>query len=142
MARKIGRSEDAEYLIDRKFSVKPLSSADIRELCHNALEEERRGDRPRNDLHFYLHIPFCRQRCSFCYYHLAPVEDGSKLKAYLDATLQSLDFHRPAFAKRNFQTLYVGGGTPTILNPEQIDRFLGAVFERFSFDPNGEKSFE
>jgi oxygen-independent coproporphyrinogen-3 oxidase len=73
----------------------------------------------------YVHIPFCETKCSYCdFYSLPGGRKGREPETYLDALDRELAARAPAgFAP---ETLFVGGGTPTVLSPEEIRR-LGAI---------------
>lgn len=74
----------------------------------------------------YIHIPFCRHRCGYCdFATVAGRED--RIAPYLNALEVELDRRKGA----RLETLFVGGGTPTVLAPDQIDRLLAAVRSRF-----------
>jgi oxygen-independent coproporphyrinogen-3 oxidase len=78
-------------------------------------------------LDVYAHIPFCRQRCTFCHY---PLKLGPKLEAekdrYLAAINKEMELYRRRLGVDRIQprSILVGGGTPTFLTPEQLRRFL------------------
>ena len=61
---------------------------------------------------------------------------------YLDSLRAGLAFFAPAFAGRRFATLYVGGGTPSLMDPRQIEGLLRPLFRLYSFRADGERSFE
>jgi len=71
----------------------------------------------------YIHIPFCARKCPYCGF-FSEAGSGELLPDYLDALRRELDA-----APRNepMQSIYIGGGTPTLLEPEQIDRLLRDV---------------
>jgi len=73
----------------------------------------------------YLHVPFCETKCSYCdFYSLPGGRRGREPEAYLDALDRELEARAPeGFAP---ETIFVGGGTPTVLSPEEIRR-LGAI---------------
>ncbi|MEX2027830.1 MAG: radical SAM protein, partial [Pirellulaceae bacterium] len=81
-------------------------------------------DTPRSA---YLHVPFCRHRCGYCNFTLVAGRDDlieDYLRA-LDIELSWLEVPRPAL------TLFLGGGTPTHLPPEQLDRLLSLASKWF-----------
>ncbi|MFI5350114.1 MAG: radical SAM protein [Elusimicrobiota bacterium] len=107
----------------------------------DAWQEHRSSSTPA-PRHFYLHIPFCRQRCSYCCYYSVASAGANQVDEYLDWLEQATAFFAPTFARRPFQTLYIGGGTPSLLTPEQLRRLLSNLFDRFKFDANGQKTVE
>lgn len=78
---------------------------------------------------FYLHIPFCRQKCLYCKFALTPKFDELKIRTYIDALKREMvDF----FALNpgvGIETIYFGGGTPSILTRKHIDEIL-EIFRR------------
>src|SRR5438046_10106742 len=76
-------------------------------------------------LGLYVHVPFCRRRCHFCYFKVYTDKDSSEVRAYLDALLQELNVYaaKPAIAGRKPSFIYFGGGTPSYLSPDQL-KFL------------------
>jgi oxygen-independent coproporphyrinogen-3 oxidase len=79
-----------------------------------------RQPRPGTDLGVYLHIPFCRKRCHFCYFRVYTDKKNDEIQAYLDAALLELSLYarQPAIAGRKANFVYFGGGTPSFLSSE------------------------
>jgi len=82
-------------------------------------------DRPPaagNPLGLYLHIPFCRKRCHFCYFRVYTDKDSTAIKAYLDLAIRELRLYgaRPFIGGRKPQFVYFGGGTPSYLSESQL----------------------
>ncbi|OGS41675.1 MAG: hypothetical protein A2506_03435, partial [Elusimicrobia bacterium RIFOXYD12_FULL_66_9] len=92
--------------------------------------------------HLYLHIPFCRQRCSYCCYYSVPSGGGPAVEEYLASLHRAMRFFAPVFAKTPFQTLYIGGGTPSLLTPDQMTRLLEAVYTLYRFEDGGQRTVE
>ncbi|OGR90667.1 MAG: hypothetical protein A2V88_10450 [Elusimicrobia bacterium RBG_16_66_12] len=92
--------------------------------------------------HLYLHIPFCRQRCSYCCYYSVPSSGGGQVDEYLASLQQAMAFFSPTFAKHPFQTLYIGGGTPSLLTPEQLQRLLSDLHKNYKFEGDGQRAVE
>lgn len=81
-------------------------------------------------LSIYVHVPFCAARCPYCDFATAPAT--SKLRArYLDALVTEIRREGAALGRPSARTLYVGGGTPSLLEPAEIDRVAGALREAF-----------
>src|SRR5687767_8233323 len=66
-------------------------------------------------LGIYLHIPFCRKRCHFCYFKVYTDKDSSEIRAYIDAALKELSIYakKPVIGGRKANFVYFGGGTPS-----------------------------
>ncbi len=90
----------------------------------------------------YLHIPFCRSRCSYCDFATGMYE-GTLADAYVHALAQELaSAQLPDDAPREVDTIYFGGGTPSLLAPAQVARILDAVRGQFHLSDNHEITME
>ncbi len=88
----------------------------------------------------YIHLPFCRQKCPYCgFFVLAGKHELHD--AYLRAVLQELE-HRLALWGPRFATVYLGGGTPTLLAPQILARFLEQLIQRLQLPPEAEITVE
>ncbi len=67
----------------------------------------------------YVHIPFCRKRCHFCYFKVYTDKDSSEVRGYIDALLKELTVYasKPVIGGRKPKFVYFGGGTPAISRP-------------------------
>ena len=92
-------------------------------------------------IHFYTHIPFCMMKCEYCMY-FKKIASEKEINNYLVHIAGQFKYFSGIFRKVRFQSLYVGGGTPSILSEKQLSYFLKNLFMHFSFLKNGEKSFE
>lgn len=80
----------------------------------------------------YVGIPFCPSICLYCSFSSSPLERWrEKVDSYLDALLKELDFIAEAMKDRVLDTIYIGGGTPTTLEPYQLTRLLGHIQAKF-----------
>src|SRR5512136_315626 len=73
-------------------------------------------------LGLYLHIPFCRKRCHFCYFRVYTDKDATAIKLYLDLAIKELTLYtgRPFISGRKPEFIYFGGGTPSYLSESQL----------------------
>ncbi len=80
----------------------------------------------------YVHIPFCERRCTFCHYPVKYGQQTEEKNRYLDALEKEMDIYmrRLGIDKINARSILVGGGTPTFLTPEQLERFLQYFCDR------------
>jgi oxygen-independent coproporphyrinogen-3 oxidase len=78
----------------------------------------------------YLHIPFCTNKCHYCDFN-SYVLKGQPVHEYLDALEREMEATVRAVPPGTIRTVFVGGGTPTVLTPEQMERFLKSVREYF-----------
>ena len=74
-------------------------------------------------LGLYLHIPFCRKRCHFCYYRVYTDKNASEVQSYLDVLAREWELYalEPAIAGRPLDFVYFGGGTPSFLSVRQLE---------------------
>lgn len=81
----------------------------------------------------YVHVPFCERICPYCDFAVvaAPRLENETQRRYVDALLRELEASAEAFDGRALATLYLGGGTPSLLLPGQLARVLDAVCARF-----------
>src|SRR5205807_10080623 len=78
----------------------------------------------------YIHIPFCRSRCSYCDFATGMYE--SELAArYVHAVVCEIAAWREVEEPSDVDTIYLGGGTPSLLTPAQFEQILKAVRDRF-----------
>ena len=106
-------------------------------LTCDILEYQRRViGRPENDsLSMYIGIPFCPTRCLYCSFTSNQVPD-SEIERYLEALNREIDYCTGAVKDSGYklESIYFGGGTPTTLNPAQLDDLLGRVSRGFELD--------
>jgi coproporphyrinogen III oxidase-like Fe-S oxidoreductase len=100
------------------------------------------GARATGARHLYLHVPFCKSICTFCNYKRLRVSSPAALEEYVAFIEAEARLFAPAFAGLGFEALYVGGGTPSVLAADQLERVLGALHEAFTFAPDAQKTFE
>lgn len=83
----------------------------------------------------YLGIPFCPSICLYCSFSSYPLKQWKdRVDDYLDALCREISAVAPMMKGRKLDTIYIGGGTPTTLEPGQLARLLDAVGEAFSYD--------
>ncbi len=82
----------------------------------------------------YIGIPFCPTTCLYCSFTSYPIAGYRKLvDEYIDCLIREMEFVADAYANKILDTVYIGGGTPTTLEPEQLDRLIGRLKELFDF---------
>lgn len=101
-------------------------------------------NRPEEPLGLYLHLPFCQKKCHYCYYLSYAGQPASMIAAYLKALIHELSLYRlaPALEGRRASFIYFGGGTPSLLPPEEIRRLGSGLQEIFSWSGAEEVTFE
>jgi oxygen-independent coproporphyrinogen-3 oxidase len=90
---------------------------------------------PRSALFCYAHLPFCRQRCSFCNLFTYVPANGSPVAGYIDALAREMGAYAAALPGASFARLYLGGGTPTFLTSAELRRLVGHLRDVLGVDP-------
>ena len=87
----------------------------------------------------YLHIPFCKSRCSYCDFATDVYQNAESVQRYVEALCREIEtFNDPL----PVDTVYFGGGTPSLLEPKQVEQILETVKENFFVDPGSEITME
>jgi oxygen-independent coproporphyrinogen-3 oxidase len=81
---------------------------------------------PGVPLGMYLHIPFCRKRCHFCYFRVYTDKNSDEVAFYLDTLVREMELYAdlPSIAGRPLNFVYFGGGTPSFLSTQQLDSLV------------------
>lgn len=92
----------------------------------------------------YVHIPYCQHKCGYCDFNSHAGSDRDEQARYVDALLAEMDLWaaRPELADEQVATVFVGGGTPTLLEGPQLARVLTGVRRRFTLAPDAEVTVE
>jgi coproporphyrinogen III oxidase-like Fe-S oxidoreductase len=95
-------------------------------------------------LGLYLHIPFCRKRCHFCYFRVYTDKNARQVEDYLSLIAQEWDRYldTPAIAGRPLHFVYFGGGTPSFLSTGQLQRLVTRLTARSDWSHAAEITFE
>lgn len=91
----------------------------------------------KKPLGIYVHIPFCIQKCLYCDFLSAPSDETTR-ESYVNALLAEIDAQAPLYKGFQVHTVFFGGGTPSLLMPEQTAAILERLYQRFSFLPEKE----
>ena len=88
----------------------------------------------------YIHIPFCRKACHYCNFHFST---SFTLKEKLvQSLLKEIALQKEYLDQQQVNTIYFGGGTPSVLDPAEIDSLLKAVSQNFTVESNAEITLE
>ncbi|MEM6470971.1 MAG: radical SAM protein, partial [Planctomycetota bacterium] len=111
------------------------------EQVQSALESPATETTP---LGLYLHIPFCRKRCKFCYFKVFTGVTGPEVQRYVDALCEEISMvsRLEVMKGRPFRFVYFGGGTPSFLSPKQLSKLAGRLREHITWDGAEEVTFE
>ncbi len=88
----------------------------------------------------YLHIPFCRKACHYCDFHFST--SGRLRKEILTSIVKEMEVHAHAANLYSFKTIYFGGGTPSLLTPEELIFLFEAIYYHFQIAPEAEITLE
>lgn len=88
----------------------------------------------------YLHIPFCKQACHYCDFHFTTSQRGKP--ELLDAMLREIELRKEEMSGQVIDTIYFGGGTPSLLTHTELMRFFDAIYSRFEVNPAAEITLE
>ena len=86
----------------------------------------------------YIHIPFCKSKCGYCSFY--SIKSLNLLPDFIDALKKEMKFYSKLF--KSFDTVYLGGGTPSLLTPQQIETILKTVGKFYKIDPHAEITIE
>ena len=93
-------------------------------------------------LSLYIHIPWCVRKCPYCDFNSHEARDGIPEDDYITALVTDLEQDLPAVWGRTIETVFIGGGTPSLFSPEGIDRLLGDIRARVPLKPDAEITLE
>lgn len=110
--------------------------ADVREALNSPPAEVPLG--------LYLHIPFCRKRCKFCYFRVYTDKNASEVERYVSGLSREIELvsKLPVMGGRPFRFVYFGGGTPSFLSPKQLTSLVDRLRANINWDHAEEVTFE
>jgi putative oxygen-independent coproporphyrinogen III oxidase len=93
-------------------------------------------------LSLYVHLPWCVRKCPYCDFNSHTAGADAPRQRYLDALLMDLDREAPSAAGRCLETVFLGGGTPSLFSPQEIGRLLQGIRSRFEVAADVEVTME
>lgn len=99
---------------------------------------------PETPLGIYVHIPFCRKRCHFCYFKVYTDKDSDEINDYLEAVVREVELYaqRPFIDGRTPRFIYFGGGTPSYISSRQLARLAESMKAALPWGEPEEVTFE
>lgn len=95
----------------------------------------------KNNSALYIHIPFCDHKCIYCDFYSIITSDN--IANYLSALKREIDFYSGKYSEsHSFNTIYFGGGTPSLMQPEYISEIVGYIKSKFFVSDNAEVTLE
>ncbi len=107
---------------------------------HYQETDMKRSDAPL--LGLYLHIPFCKAKCIYCDFYSLPGATDARMDAYTDALAAHLTEAAPQAAHHRVDTVYFGGGTPSLLGAGRLTRILKVILKKYDVTRDAEITFE
>ncbi len=106
-----------------------------------ALDQPARVDEPFG---LYLHIPFCRKRCKFCYFKVYTDKNASEIEVYLESLIKEAEYYARtrAFQGRELRFAYFGGGTPSYISEKQLHQLVDGLNRHVTWNNAEEVTFE
>ena len=131
----LDEGKDAKYAVSflRDIYLAEESKAGLAVNVAAAEREILKGNTER-DMSIYIGIPFCPSRCLYCSFTSYPLAKYEKsVDTYIDCVIKELDTVSAYAEDKLLKTVYIGGGTPTVLSERQLERLIGALRDRFDF---------
>ena len=91
-------------------------------------------------MHLYLHIPFCKQACHYCDFHFST--NLSKKNELVKAIIKEIELQKGYLGHKHLQTIYFGGGTPSLLNAAELSAIFKTINQFYSIDSEAEITLE
>lgn len=114
------------------------------ELLSEATEALSQPARTEEPWGLYLHIPFCRKRCKFCYFKVYTDKNANEIEVYLDALINEMKGYsrKPALEGRPLRFAYFGGGTPSYISERQLHYLVEGLNRYVNWSGAEEVTFE
>ena len=91
-------------------------------------------------MHLYLHIPFCKQACHYCDFHFS-TNTSNKAKV-VESIAKEITLRKDYIPTKTLETIYFGGGTPSMLDARELDLVFETIYKNFSVEENAEITLE
>ena len=95
----------------------------------------------KNNLELYIHMPFCVKKCEYCDFLSFPADTNTQIK-YVHALLNEIRFYGEKMRRFRVSTIYIGGGTPSWLEPELVTAVMDQIYKSFQVYEDAEISIE
>ena len=93
-------------------------------------------------LGLYIHVPFCAQKCNYCDFNSYKIEEKSQKKNYLISIKKEMELYKEEFKNKEFTSVFLGGGTPSILTPEELTNLMNNIYNNFNIKKDAEITME
>ena len=95
----------------------------------------------KKNMELYIHIPFCVKKCAYCDFLSFSADEGTK-RRYVEKLMEEMGTMGAVCRDNTVSTVFVGGGTPSILKGEWMEELFSVLRENFSLEPDAEISME
>lgn len=119
----------------------PIHSKDSPSIRPAFPSPRERSKNQAQGLSLYIHVPFCKTRCHYCTFHSQAFNQVT-LSWYLKTLEKEIHLWGKRLKRPKLKTLYLGGGTPSLLGPYQLDDIVQSIHKNFSMHPNMEITLE
>jgi oxygen-independent coproporphyrinogen-3 oxidase len=135
------QTEIGSYFVANYPPFSVWTKEDVESAARPALQAEPVAGVP---LGLYLHIPFCRKRCHFCYFRVYTDKNAQEVEDYLDVLVREFELYSqlPAIAGRKPNFVYFGGGTPSFLSTRQLESLVSRLDAIAAWKDAEEVTFE
>ena len=93
-------------------------------------------------LGLYVHVPFCAQKCNYCDFNSYKIEEKNQKKDYLISIKKEMELYKEEFKNKEFTSVFLGGGTPSILTPEELTILIENIYSNFNIKRDAEITME
>ncbi|MGM9646105.1 MAG: radical SAM family heme chaperone HemW [Eubacteriales bacterium] len=95
-----------------------------------------------DNLGIYIHVPFCARKCNYCDFYSCAPDCACNISEYIDALCKHIKAEAPAYRKRTVDTVFIGGGTPSLVLPKDFEKLAKTIWESFNLTQDAEFSME
>lgn len=93
------------------------------------------------DLGLYIHIPFCEKKCYYCDF-LSFTNKDHMIDQYIDYLIKEIDLYKERLEDYHIRTIFIGGGTPSLIDPRLVKKLMDHIFKKFSISSDLEATIE
>ncbi len=106
------------------------------------ITDMEKSGKKKQSLGLYIHVPFCKQKCLYCDFCSLPKADPELISEYHSSLLRCIGDMSERAVDYEVDTIYLGGGTPTVMSARQIDEIINKCAKKYAFSSNVEISCE
>ncbi|MBN1899545.1 MAG: radical SAM protein [Spirochaetes bacterium] len=119
----------------------PVSKDQVVKAWKGTADAINKGQAPKQ-LGIFIFVPFCRTKCLFCPYFSFALSSGKQLDIYTRSIIDEMNFFQGVFNHTEFNTVWFGGGTPSILEKDHLTRIFSTLYDLFPFTRDLQITFE